>query len=107
MTVVIPLLRLAAPPCNTDACRERRNKTKKTRLKDIALQLCTCTWIEIMTGIGLTAYLTFGLHDVRLAILTAGLFAPLVGFHFAVSRLSLGQNSNNSRKLIRVKSEED
>jgi hypothetical protein len=79
------LLRLAAP-CGTDACRG--GKKTKTRLKEIALQLCTCTWIEIMTGIGITAYLAFGLHDIRLAILTAGVFAPLVGFHFAVSRLS-------------------
>lgn len=44
-----------------------------------------------MTGIGITAYLAFGLHDIRLAILTAGVFAPLVGFHFAVSRLSPSQ----------------
>jgi hypothetical protein len=82
-----------------DACGSR--KKTKTRLKEIALQLCTCTWIEIMTGIGITAYLTFGLHDIRLAILTAGVFAPLVGFHFVVSRLSSRESSS---RLVRVKS---
>lgn len=57
-------------------------------LKHVALQLCTCTWIEILTGVGLTAYLLLVLQDVRLAIITAGLFAPLIGFHFALSKIS-------------------
>jgi hypothetical protein len=28
-------------------------------LKKIALELCTCTWIEILTGAGITLYLFF------------------------------------------------
>ena len=53
--------------------------------KKIAFELCTCTWIEILTGAGITLYLFFGLHDPVLAVLTIGLFAPLIAFHFAVS----------------------
>ena len=58
------------------------------RLKDIGLQLCTCTWIEIMTGIGVTLYLVLGMHNYLLAALVAGLFAPLIVFHFVISLLS-------------------
>ncbi|MGI0015123.1 MAG: hypothetical protein ACREBU_17045 [Nitrososphaera sp.] len=60
----------------------------RSRLKEAAIQLCTCTWIEILTGIGITAYLIFVLKDIRLAAITAGLFAPLIAFHFAVSKMS-------------------
>jgi hypothetical protein len=67
-------------------------------LKKIALELCTCTWIEILTGAGITLYLFFGLHDPRLAVLTIGLFAPLIAFHFAVN--SLAQRQKN---IIRIK----
>ena len=58
------------------------------RLKDIGLQLCTCTWIEIMTGVGVTLYLVLGMHNYLLAALAAGLFAPLIVFHFVISLLS-------------------
>lgn len=61
---------------------------KGLALKKIGLELCTCTWIEVLTGAGITLYLFFGLHDPRLAVLTIGLFAPLIAFHFAVSTLS-------------------
>jgi len=61
------------------------------RLKEAAIQLCTCTWIEIMTGVGVTAYLIFVLNDIRLAAITAGLFAPLIAFHFAVSKMPSGK----------------
>jgi hypothetical protein len=71
---------------------------KGVALKKIALELCTCTWIEILTGAGITLYLFFGLHDPRLAILTIGLFAPLVAFHFAISTLSARRNN-----IIRIK----
>jgi len=64
------------------------SESRISLLKHIALQLCTCTWIEILTGVGVTAYLLFGLQDARLALITAGLFAPLIGFHFAVTRIS-------------------
>jgi hypothetical protein len=57
-------------------------------LKDIGLQLCTCTWIEIMTGVGVTLYLVLGMHNYLLAALAAGLFVPLIVFHFVISLLS-------------------
>ena len=55
--------------------------------KHIALQLCTCTWMEIMTGIGITLYLSY-LQSYNLAAVTVALFAPLIGFHFAINQLS-------------------
>jgi hypothetical protein len=60
----------------------------KLRLKNIGLQLCTCTWIEIMTGAGVTLYLIMVMHNYALAALAAGLFAPLIVFHFVISLLS-------------------
>ena len=57
-------------------------------MKEIGLQLCTCTWIEIMTGAGLTLYIVLAMHNYGLAALTAGLFAPLIGFHFVITLIS-------------------
>jgi len=56
-------------------------------LKYIALQLCTCTWIEIMTCAGIASYLVY-LHNYNLSILTLIVFAPLIVFHFAITKLS-------------------
>lgn len=56
-------------------------------LKQVGLALCTCTWIEIMTGIGITLYLLY-LSQFNLALITIAVFSPLVGFHFAVSKLA-------------------
>jgi hypothetical protein len=56
-------------------------------LKHIGLQLCTCTWIEIMTGVGITLYLLY-LQSYMLAALTSALFAPLIAFHFVLTKLS-------------------
>ncbi|MFL6510783.1 MAG: hypothetical protein ACJ700_06300 [Nitrososphaera sp.] len=50
------------------------------------MQLCTCTWIEIMTGAGIILYLSF-LGNYTLAAITMAVFAPLIGFHFAVSKV--------------------
>jgi hypothetical protein len=58
------------------------------KLKEIGIQLCTCTWIEIMTGVGVTLYLVLVMHDYVLAALAAGLFAPLIGFHFIVTLIA-------------------
>lgn len=60
-------------------------------LKYIALQLCTCTWIEIMTCIGIALYLVY-LHNYGLAAITLIVFAPLIGFHFAISKLSKAED---------------
>jgi hypothetical protein len=72
-------------------------------LKQVALQLCTCTWIEIMTGAGITFYLLY-LQSFMLAALTAAVFAPLVGFHFAVDRLSRGKADwGQDGRLIKIR----
>ncbi|HEX7033310.1 MAG TPA: hypothetical protein VF172_09950 [Nitrososphaera sp.] len=55
-------------------------------LKHIALQLCTCTWIETMTGAGITLYMVY-VGSYMLAAITVGAFAPLILFHFVVDRL--------------------
>ena len=70
--------------------------------KHIALQLCTCTWIEIMTGIGITLYLSY-LQSYNLAAVTVALFAPLIGFHFAISKLSKDKSDlGRQNRLIKL-----
>jgi hypothetical protein len=70
-------------------------------LKHLAIQLCTCTWIEIMTGAGITLYLLY-LQSYHLATLTVVVFAPLIGFHFIIDRLSSSKLESRSR-LVRIK----
>ena len=55
-------------------------------VKQVAMQLCTCTWIEIMTGAGITLYMLY-LGSYALAAVTVGVFAPLIIFHFAIDRM--------------------
>ena len=55
-------------------------------LRYVAAQLCTCTWIEIMTGSGIALYMLY-LGNNLLAAVTAAAFAPLIVFHFAMTRL--------------------
>ena len=57
------------------------------RAKEIALQLCTCTWLEVMTCIGVTLYLLHN-SEYTLALITVGVLSPLIGFHFAISETS-------------------
>ena len=71
-------------------------------LKHVAIQLCTCTWIEIMTGAGITAYLLY-LQNYHLAALTVVVFAPLIGFHFTIDRLSSDKLEPSGRRLVRIK----
>jgi len=70
-------------------------------LRHVALQLCTCTWIEIMTGSGITLYLLY-LQNYTLAALTAAVFAPLIGFHFAIDKLGDKANWEQGR-LIKIR----
>jgi hypothetical protein len=72
----------------------------KKDLKYIALQLCTCTWIEIMTGAGITLYLTY-LHSYMLAALTLAVFAPLIAFHFVMTGLSKSEDYCSSSTCFR------
>ncbi len=71
-------------------------------LKYVAPQLCTCTWIEIMTGVGITLYLSY-LQNYNLAALTVALFAPLIGFHFAIDRLSSDKADRGQGRLIKIR----
>ena len=41
-----------------------------------------------MTGAGVALYLVLAMHNYVLAALTAGLFAPLIGFHFVITLIS-------------------
>jgi hypothetical protein len=71
-------------------------------LKSVALQLCTCTWIEIMTGAGIAFYMLY-LQNYMLAVVTVAAFAPLIGFHFAVDRIKPG-NSGQKSRVVRLRS---
>ncbi|HKZ62804.1 MAG TPA: hypothetical protein VJZ68_10415 [Nitrososphaera sp.] len=71
-------------------------------LKHVALKLCTCTWIEIMTGVGITLYLLH-LQNYYLAALTVAVFVPLIGFHFAIDRLSSDKADWEQGRLIRIR----
>ena len=70
-------------------------------LKHVAIQLCTCTWIEIMTGAGITLYLLY-LQSYHLAAITVVVFAPLIGFHFAIDRLS-SSKLERSGGLVKIR----
>lgn len=63
--------------------------------KNIGLQLCTCTYIEIMTGIGISLYLLYT-QNYSLAVLSAIIFAPLILFHYIVSRLPSEKTENRN-----------
>jgi hypothetical protein len=58
----------------------------KLDFKNIGLQLCTCTYIEIMTGLGISLYLLCT-QNYTLSVLSAIIFAPLIVFHYAISRI--------------------
>ena len=66
-------------------------------VKDIALQLCTCTWLEIMTCVGVTLYLVYN-SEYYLALTTIVVFSPLIGFHFAVTKTSKDEYCASCRK---------
>jgi hypothetical protein len=54
-------------------------------MKEKLLLLCTCTYIEIMTAIGVTGYLLF-LNKPMLAVISAAVFFPLILFHFIMDK---------------------
>ena len=66
-------------------------------MKDKLLLMCTCTWIEIWTAIGVTGYLIY-LQNYVLASIAASLFAPLIAFHFLIDRIS-GREEKIVRRL--------
>ena len=52
-------------------------------MKHRLLFLCTCTGLELMTALGVTAYLTY-LGQTTLALISAIIFAKIIVFHFVV-----------------------
>jgi len=71
-------------------------------IKRVAMQLCTCTWIEIMTGAGITLYMLY-LQNYTLAAVTVAAFGPLIAFHFAADRLKPDKKWQ-SQGRIRIRS---
>jgi hypothetical protein len=69
------------------------------KLKNVALQLCTCIWIEIMTCVGITLYLLY-LGSYNLAAITVAVFSPLIGFHFAIDKLGSDRIGLQSRSKL-------
>jgi hypothetical protein len=72
-------------------------------LKHVALQLCTCTWIEIMTGAGITLYMLY-MQEYTLAAVTVAAFGPLIGFHYAIDRIKPGKDSWSRDRILRIRS---
>lgn len=72
-------------------------------LKRIAMQLCTCTWIEIMTGAGIALYMLY-LQNYTLAAVTVAAFGPLIAFHFAIDRLKPSKTGWQRQVRIRIRS---
>ena len=72
-------------------------------LKRIAMQLCTCTWIEIMTGAGITLYMLY-MQNYTLAAVTVAAFGPLIAFHFAADRIKPGRSNWQRQGRIRIRS---
>ncbi|MBI3841755.1 MAG: hypothetical protein HY295_01195 [Thaumarchaeota archaeon] len=68
-------------------------------MKEKLLMLCTCTYVEIMTAIGVTGYLLF-LNQITLAIISAALFLPLISFHFVMERLSKKETVLNCKDSV-------
>ncbi|MEO9362587.1 MAG: hypothetical protein ABI348_01685 [Nitrososphaera sp.] len=74
-------------------------------LKRVAMQLCTCTWIEIMTGAGITLYLLY-MQNYTLAAVTVAAFGPLIGFHFAIDRIKPGKDGwkKENNRIVKIRS---
>ena len=67
-------------------------------MKEKLLILCTCTYIEIMTAIGVTGYLLF-LNKTILALISGSVFLPLILFHFIIGKSekkNIGKNCRTS-----------
>jgi hypothetical protein len=63
-------------------------------MREKILWLCTCTAIEIMTAVGVTAYLVY-LGQTTIALISALVFAKVIVFHFAIEiheRLKRGKS---------------
>lgn len=52
-------------------------------MREKLLWLCTCTALEIMTAIGVTAYLLY-LGQTTMALISMVVFAKVIVFHFII-----------------------
>jgi len=60
-----------------------------------------------MTGAGVTLYLILAMHNYILAALTAGLFAPLIVFHFVITVISKRRDEIISIEGVKNKSKKE
>ena len=60
-----------------------------------------------MTGVGITLYLVVAMHNYVLAALSAGLFAPLIGFHFVITLISKREDLVTIEGVQRTKEKSD
>jgi hypothetical protein len=65
-------------------------------MKEKLLLLCTCTYIEIMTAIGVTGYLLI-LNKTELAFISGAVFLPLILFHYLMDMSSKKSMTKNCR----------
>ena len=45
--------------------------------------LCTCTWLEVMTAVGVSGYLLF-LGEFTLSLVAILVFSKVIVFHFII-----------------------
>ena len=60
-----------------------------------------------MTGVGVTLYLVLAMHNYVLAALAAGLFAPLIGFHFVITLISRKDGLISIEGIRRINENQD
>jgi hypothetical protein len=60
-----------------------------------------------MTGAGVTLYLVLAMHNYVLAALAAGLFAPLIGFHFVITLISKREGLRSIERIRRTNENQD
>ena len=71
-------------------------------LRYIALQLCTCTWIENLTCMIIVFYLLYK-GQFQLALITLAVMSPLIVFHFAISKLSKSEDNCPSNRCAKIR----
>jgi len=55
-----------------------------------------------MTAAGVTLYIVLALNNYGLAALCAGLFAPLIGFHFIITLISRREDLTSIERIRRT-----
>ena len=55
-----------------------------------------------MTAVGVTLYIVLALNNYSLAALCAGLFGPLIGFHFIITSISKREDLMSIERIRRT-----